>query len=103
MLTLKGHLTRDLVFVFVQNHINALADVFSNRNLGAFVEKLELIVLIFRDVYGGRDFFAVHCEIPFVSVLNAITSMFTAIYTHTHIVMSRIKIKQKNYNNFTTF
>jgi hypothetical protein len=58
--TLEGHLTRDLVLVFIQNHIDTLTDIFSHRNLGTFVQKLKLIVLIFRDVNGGRNFFAIH-------------------------------------------
>src|SRR4051812_49080151 len=44
----------------LEDHVDALADVDRYGDLGALVQKLEPIVLLRRDVDGGRDLLAGH-------------------------------------------
>lgn len=76
LFTSKGHLAWNLVFVLVQNQINALTNVFGNRNFGPLVQKLQFVVLIFCDVDRGGDFFSVHIVNP----IDVYSQQYMSIY-----------------------
>src|SRR5437016_367195 len=57
---LERHLARQHVLVMLEHHVDTLADVDGDRHLGSLVQKLQPIILLRRDVDGGRDLLSGH-------------------------------------------
>ena len=56
----EAALSGQVVLVPLQDQIDALANVDGNRNLGARVQQVKELVLLRRDVDGGRDLLSGH-------------------------------------------
>ena len=48
----EGHLSRNLILIPLENHVDPLTNKFRHGNLGLFIEQLQLLILVFGDVNG---------------------------------------------------